>query len=64
MTIDADLLEILVCPDCRLRVVLTADGGGLVCADCRRVYPIRDGLPIMLVEEAVIAEADAGGEVD
>jgi len=54
--IDKELLEILVCPVCKERVVLDQDM--LACKKCRRRYPIRDGIPIMLVEEAEEPEKD------
>lgn len=44
----------LVCPACRAAVHLTADGQGLKCSQCYRVYPIRDEIPVMLVNEARI----------
>lgn len=59
MTIDNELLEILACPKCKGQVRLDDDAGGLVCDKCRLVYPIRDDIPVMLVEEAV--ELPAGG---
>lgn len=49
-------LDILVCPLCKTRVELLADESGLKCVSCRRVYPIRDDIPVMLPEEATIAE--------
>jgi uncharacterized protein YbaR (Trm112 family) len=55
LAISKDLLDILVCPECKTPVTLTANGSGLKCATCRRVYPIRDEIPIMLLEEATIA---------
>jgi uncharacterized protein YbaR (Trm112 family) len=54
MAIDAELLEILACPVCKTAVELKADGTGLKCGQCHRVYPIRDEIPIMLPEEATI----------
>ena len=47
-----ELLAILVCPECKTKVDLVHDHW-LVCQnpDCRRKYPIRDGIPIMLIEE-------------
>jgi uncharacterized protein len=47
-----ELLAILACPACKHKVTLVAEHW-LVCAnpDCRRKYPIREGLPIMLIEE-------------
>jgi uncharacterized protein len=57
MAISKELLGILACPVCKEKVDLTPDGAGLKCAKCRRVYPVRDDIPIMLVDEAKI-EAD------
>jgi uncharacterized protein YbaR (Trm112 family) len=54
MAINQELLEILVCPLCKVSVKLTADGQGLKCSQCRRVYPIKDDIPVMLVDEAKI----------
>ena len=54
MTVSKELLEILVCPACRTPVKLTPDGQGLKCGACRRVYPIRNDIPVMLVDEARI----------
>jgi uncharacterized protein YbaR (Trm112 family) len=56
MPVDAALLEILVCPDCKLPVRLVHNGAGLKCEKCRRVYPVKDDIPIMLVDEARIEE--------
>jgi uncharacterized protein len=47
-------LDILVCPVCKTRVELLADESGLKCVTCRRVYPVRDDIPVMLPEEAKI----------
>jgi LSD1 subclass zinc finger protein len=55
VAISQDLLDILVCPECKTPVILTADASGLKCATCRRVYPIRDEIPVMLLEEATVA---------
>ncbi len=49
-------LDILVCPVCKTRVELLSDGSGLKCVSCRRVYPVRDDIPVMLPEEAKIAQ--------
>jgi len=56
MAISSELLEILVCPKCRSKVELKPDESGLRCtnAECRLVYPIRDEIPVMLVEEAAV----------
>ena len=47
--IDPHLLEILACPACKAAV--RQDGERLVCTACGRRYPIRDGIPVMLIEE-------------
>lgn len=54
MAVSPELLEILVCPVCKAPVHLQEDGSGLKCVECHRVYPIRDDIPIMLVDQAVI----------
>jgi uncharacterized protein YbaR (Trm112 family) len=56
MAISKELLEILVCPICKAVVELKPDQSGLRCVECHRVYPIRDEIPVMLVDEAKIEE--------
>jgi len=55
MPIPQELLAILVCPACKEPVRLLADHTGLKCEACKRVYPVRDDIPVMLIEEATIA---------
>lgn len=50
--ISADLLEVLACPKCKGKVELSEDGGALVCENDRLRYPVVDGIPVMLIEEA------------
>jgi uncharacterized protein YbaR (Trm112 family) len=45
-----ELLDILVCPADKAKVNL--EGDKLVCEQCGRAYPIRDGIPVMIIEEA------------
>ena len=54
MAIDSELLKILACPKCKEDVKLTADEKGLKCVKCNRVYQIKDGIPVMLIDEATI----------
>ena len=54
MAISQDLLEILACPACKEKVELKPDGSGLKCVRCHRLYPIRDDIPVMLIDEATI----------
>jgi uncharacterized protein len=56
MAISQELLEILACPACKAKVELKPDGSGLKCVECKRVYPIRDDIPVMLVDEAKIEQ--------
>lgn len=58
MAISPDLLEILACPSCKAKVELKPDGSGLKCVECHRLYPIRDDIPVMLVDEATIEDED------
>lgn len=53
-----DLLKLLVCPACRhkLAVVETAGARGFACEHCQTVYPIRNDIPILLIEEAIPAK--------
>jgi uncharacterized protein YbaR (Trm112 family) len=55
--ISQDLLDLLVCPVCKKSLVLSANGESLKCRECRRVYPIQDDIPIMLVDAAKIDAA-------
>ena len=54
MAVSQELLDILVCPVDKTPVKITSDLKGLKCAQCRRVYPIREDIPVMLVDEAKI----------
>ena len=52
MAVDPALLAILVCPACKTPVHPVHDGAGLKCDSCRRVYPVKDDIPVMLEDEA------------
>ena len=54
MPVDAELLEILACPSCKTPVHLVKNGTALKCEQCHRVYPIKDDIPVMLIDEATI----------
>lgn len=49
-TVPQELLDILVCPVDKAKLHL--EGNRLVCEECGRAYPVRDGIPVMLVDEA------------
>ncbi|HJV35502.1 Trm112 family protein [Geomonas sp.] len=50
MSVQKELLEILACPNCKGKLV--KDGDRVVCASCGLRYPVRDGIPVLIVEEA------------
>jgi uncharacterized protein YbaR (Trm112 family) len=55
--VDPELLAILACPLDKQPV--TRQGNYLVCQECQRHYPIRDGIPVMLIDEALTPEQAA-----
>ena len=52
MSIRSELLEILACPKCKQAVELADDGDTILCHVCRLRYPVRDDIPVMLIDEA------------
>lgn len=57
--IDADFLAVLACPRCASRPPLKQVGDELVCTECRHRFPVVDGIPHLLVEEALPPKDDA-----
>ena len=53
MPIDKELLAILACPKCKGDIRLSQKGDGLICDTCRVMYPIKDDIPVMLIDEAI-----------
>ena len=56
MAVSKELLAILVCPICKTSLYQVSDGTGLKCEQCKRIYPIRDDIPVMLPDEATLAK--------
>lgn len=52
MDLDPSLLEILACPNCRAELTVDDAASELVCTGCRYAYPVRDNIPVLLVDEA------------
>jgi uncharacterized protein YbaR (Trm112 family) len=52
MVLAPELLQILVCPKCKGDLEYRTSPEALVCHSCRLVYPVEDGIPIMLIDEA------------
>ena len=57
MSLSPQLLEILVCPKCKGSLEYREPEAVLVCQTCRLSYPIRDDIPIMLIDEATPVQA-------
>jgi hypothetical protein len=55
--INRDLLEILACPACKTALAYNDEKDELKCGNCHRVYPVRDDIPVLLVDEARIDPA-------
>jgi len=52
MTINKELLEILACPKCKGDIKMNEAEDGLTCDACKLLYRIKDGIPVMLIDEA------------
>lgn len=52
MPVSQELLDILACPKCKGDLRLTGAKDGLICDTCKLVYPIKEDIPIMLIDEA------------
>ncbi|MDQ6993850.1 MAG: Trm112 family protein [Mariprofundus sp.] len=55
--IDQALMEILACPKCKGEIHYNDSKNGLVCDRCKLEYPIRDDIPVMLIDEAAAINA-------
>jgi uncharacterized protein YbaR (Trm112 family) len=53
MALSKELLDILVCPKCKGDIALTETQDGLICRACKLLYPIKDDIPVMLIDEAL-----------
>jgi hypothetical protein len=58
MALSKELLEILACPKCKGDIFLNRAGDGLICKACRVVYPIREDIPVMLIDEALTYQGE------
>ena len=56
--IDKELLDILACPLCKTEVKL--EGDKIVCTNCGRRYPVKDDIPVMLIDEADLPKDQEG----
>ena len=51
------LLEVIACPACRQKVEVDEAAAAVTCTGCGNRYPIRDGIPVLLVDEAMVGGA-------
>ena len=60
MAITSEFIETfnVICPACHGKVALKEDASGIKCLECRRVYPVRNDIPAMIVEEATIEDEE------
>jgi len=58
MAISKELMDILVCPQCKGEIYLNAAKDGLICDKCKLLYQIKDDIPVMLIDEAKPLEED------
>jgi len=62
--IDKELLDILACPACKGDIVYDEENEKLICQKCGRRYPIRDDIPVMLIDEAELPEGKKDSNKD
>jgi uncharacterized protein YbaR (Trm112 family) len=60
MPISKELLEILACPKCKGDIFLNRARDGLICKSCHLLYPIKDDIPVMLIDEALPTKGEEG----
>lgn len=56
MTINKELLDILACPKCKGNIRLNEKEDGIICDSCKLMYPVKDDIPVMLIDEAIPLE--------
>jgi uncharacterized protein len=63
MPLDPKLMEVLACPDCKSEVMEKDEAIICLNGDCRRCYKISDGIPVMLIDESEVLDADKWQEM-
>lgn len=59
-----ELLDILACPQCKGPVEINNTQTGLICRNCKLLYPIKEDIPVMLIDEAVLLDKEDGPAAD
>ena len=52
MSLSKELLDILACPKCKGDIKMNDSKDGIICSSCKLLYHIKDGIPVMLIDEA------------
>ncbi|MFZ5998045.1 MAG: Trm112 family protein [Nitrospirota bacterium] len=52
MALSKELLDVLACPKCKGDLIYKEAENGLLCPTCKLMYPVKDDIPIMIIEEA------------
>lgn len=60
MNLDQSLLDLIVCPSCHQALAVDEAREELVCSGCGLAYPVRDDIPVLLIDEARKPDAPAG----
>ena len=60
MAITEEFVDMMICPACKGKVKLKDDGSAIKCVECGRAYPITNGIPAMVVEEAKMEDEESG----
>jgi len=62
MALKKELIDILACPKCKGKLTVQPAEDGLACAKCAVVYPVKDEIPIMLIDQAVAEKEWTGSK--
>lgn len=54
MPLSKELLEILACPQCKGDLVYREEENSLSCGECRLIFPVKENIPVMLIDEAIV----------
>ena len=53
MALKKELIDILACPKCKGDLIYKESENFLVCNKCKRMYPVKDDIPVMIIEDAL-----------
>ncbi|CCH49714.1 Trm112 family protein [Pseudodesulfovibrio piezophilus] len=62
MALNKELVKTLACPQCKGSLTVQPAEDGLACAVCKKIYPVKDDIPIMLVDQAIAEQEWTGSK--